>query len=112
MVIAEKFNLKKSNNEKRKTKKNIFGDMPPCDNYPFRGQKDFRWEDSEITKYLSEKTETFQIVFGQMQRAGAIVFDPETKKWRGYRVPKKVPIFLTQTQRIKTHEKAQNHNNR
>lgn len=69
---------------KYETCRRYFGDMPPCDHYPLRNYREFRWEDSEILDYLIDHPKFLSNIFDAMKQSGAIVFDPETRTWRGY----------------------------
>jgi hypothetical protein len=70
---------------KHETLRRYFGDMPPLDHYPLREYREFRWEDSEVVEYMIDNHQFMTNIFHRLQRAGAIVFDPETRTWRGYR---------------------------
>ncbi len=62
------------------------GDMPPLRHYPKKDLGEpFRWEDSEVIDWILEHTRVIPRLFESLQEAGAIVFDPDSGTWRGYR---------------------------
>jgi hypothetical protein len=73
---------------KYETLRRYLGDMPPVDHYPLRDYREFRWEDSEILDYLLDHPKFLNAIFDAMKQSGAIVFDPDTRTWRGYRYQK------------------------
>jgi hypothetical protein len=81
---------------KAETLRRYFGDMPPLDHYPLRDTgREFRWEDSEVIKYLMSRPAFLENLLSRVTKSGAIVFDPDTKTWRGYRYqdePKKSAV--------------------
>ncbi|MBC2595657.1 hypothetical protein H5P28_15420 [Ruficoccus amylovorans] len=70
---------------KPETLRKYFGDMPPLEHYPLRDYREFRWEDSEVVEYISSHPQFMTNLFCQIRQSGAVVFDPVTKTWRGYR---------------------------
>jgi hypothetical protein len=71
---------------KAETLRRYFGDMPPLDHYPLRDTgREFQWEDSEVIKYLMSRPAFLENLLSRVTKSGAIVFDPDTKTWRGYR---------------------------
>lgn len=43
----------------------------------------FRWTDSEVAAWLCEQPEIRSYIFARCERAGLIVFDPESGLWHG-----------------------------
>ena len=70
---------------KYETLREYFGDMPPLDHYPLRDYREFRWEDSEVVEYMLAHQKFMANLFSSLRESKAIVFDPDTKTWRGYR---------------------------
>lgn len=78
---------------KPETLRRYFGDMPPVDHYPKRDQGvPFCWQDSELVRYLTKHDLFMNNVMERLRESGAIVFDPESKTWAGYRYSGKVKI--------------------
>lgn len=73
---------------KQSTLRRYLANMPPLDHYPNRDSGEpFRWEDSEVFQWLMANTRVPTRLFEALRESGAIIFDPETKTWRGYKTP-------------------------
>ena len=84
---------------KAETLRRYFGDMPPLDHYPLRDADcEFRWEDSEVVDYIMSHPGFMANLFQQVRKSGAILFDPDTKTWRGYRYQDEPKISSVKTQ--------------
>jgi len=81
---------------KAETLRRYFGDMPPLDHYPLRDADcEFRWADSEVVKYLMSRPAFLENQLSRVTKSDAILFDQESKTWRGYRYkdePKKSAV--------------------
>ena len=74
---------------KAETLRKLFEDMPPLDHFPKRGTGEpFRWQDSEVGDYILAHEKFMNRLLSQLRESGAIVFDEDSKTWRGCRVPK------------------------
>lgn len=73
---------------KAETLREYFGDMPPLDHYPLRDYREFRWEDSEVVEYITSHPQFMKNLFYQLRKSGALVFDQDSKTWRGFRYHK------------------------
>ena len=84
---------------KAETLRRYFGDMPPLDHYPLRDADcEFRWEDSEVVDYIMSHPGFMANLFQQVRKSGAILFDQESKTWRGYRYQDEPKISSVKTQ--------------
>ena len=54
--------------------------MPPLRHQP---GTEFSWTDSEVVAWLVAQPEIRRYVFDRCRTRGLIVFDPETRTWRG-----------------------------
>ena len=71
---------------KPETLRRYFANMPPLDHFPKRESGEpFRWEDSEVIQWFIRHTPIPNRILTDARRAGAVVFDPVSKTWRGYK---------------------------
>ena len=76
-------NTKQSQAHARREKLHgLAGDMPPLSHYPDRDQP-FDPACSDVLRWIADRPELVQVIFNKMKDCGAIIFDPDTRTWRG-----------------------------
>lgn len=69
---------------KPETLRRYFKQMPPLDHFPKHDSVEpFRWEDSDVVRYLMRHPDFMTNLFSQLRQSGAIVFNHATNKWSG-----------------------------
>jgi hypothetical protein len=67
---------------KKERLRELAGGMPPLLHYPDQSSP-FDPAESRVLKWISQRPELVLLAFNKLRDSGAIVFDPETRTWRG-----------------------------
>lgn len=70
---------------KLETLRRYFAQMPPLNHYPLRNCREFRWEDSEVVRFIASHPQFMTNLFCRLRKSGVIVFNSATQTWCGYR---------------------------